>query len=300
MTLFSSSLAAPTHILRKPWLVIDVQHGLSNRLRAMASAAVMARRTNRTLVVLWHPDHHCECRLSDLLDYPGAVIEEDPGGVIREELDLAYTYMEVEEGHCYQQPLLDDPATAGKSVYIRSAYALISPHCRPDEEQHFLRSLTPAEPVRDLVASVRHPNQVAAHIRMGTGAGFDHLSYEAPDNWPAHRHADMTEWRIKSHARNFMAHVETLIDRGECDTLFLAADLEDTYTHFADRLGDRVVWLKRDLFDRSARQLQYALADLILLTAADRFLASTASSFSDMVLRLARPGRQTERSGIDF
>ncbi|MEM9128168.1 MAG: hypothetical protein AAGA97_00340 [Pseudomonadota bacterium] len=296
----SASLATPARIGCKPWLVIDVQHGLSNRLRAIASAATIARHTDRALVVLWHPDHHCNCKISDLLDYPGAVIEDDPGGVIRDDLDIVYSYMEVDEGHCYEKPILTDPASAGKSVFIRSAYSLISPHSRPDEERHFLKSLTPAEPVRDLIAPIRRPNQVAAHIRMGTGAGFNHLSYEAPDNWPAYRHADMTEWRIKSHDRHFMARVETLIERGECDTLFLAADLKETYERFITRFGDRIAWLERDLFDRSTRQLQYALADMILLTAADRFLSSTSSSFSDLAKQLARPGRRTERSGIDF
>ena len=47
-------------------------------------------------------------------------------------------------------------------------------------------------------------------------------------------------------------------------------------------------------------QLQYALADMILLTATDRFLASTWSSFSDITARLMRPERPYEKSGIDF
>jgi hypothetical protein len=294
-------LAAPAHSLRKPWFIIDVQHGLGNRLRAMASAAAIARQTGRELIVLWQPDHHCNCRISDLLDYPGAVIESDPDAVLQDFASVSYSYMEIESDHCHGAPILADPqASPGASVFVRSAYSLTSPHCRFAVEQRFLKSLVPAAPVRALVADVRHPNQVAAHIRMSSGAGHDHLSYEAPDNWPAHRHAELTRWRAQSHARHFMTRIDTLIAEGQCDSLFLAADLEDTYAAFADRFGSRVTWLERTRFDRSAQQLQYALADMLLLTMAERFLASTWSSFSDLAQRLARPGRKVEQSGRDF
>lgn len=294
-------LTAPEHFLRKPWFVIDVQHGLANRLRAMASAAAIARRTGHELVVLWQPDHHCTCRISDLLDYSGAVIADDCGGLFEATADIACSYMEIEKDNCYGTPILADPqATANRSIYVRSAYSLVSPHCSFADEQAFLKSLIPSAPVRDLVAGVRHPNQVAAHIRMGTGTGFDHLSYEAPGNWPAHRHAELAQWRARSHADHFITRIEALIAAGQCDSLFLAADLEATYAAFADRFGPRVTWLARDVFDRSAGQLQHALADMLLLTAAERFLASTWSSFSDLAQRLARPGRTIEQSGKDF
>lgn len=285
----------------RPWLVIDARHGLGNRLRAMASAASIAARSGRDLVVLWQPDHHCDCRIFDVLDYDGAVIEADPGDVLRAAADLSYSYMEIEAAAAYQAPILPGGAAdAGKTVFVRSAYTLVSPYRDFDTEQRFLRGLRPSAGVLELVGQVRRPNQVAAHVRMGTGPGFDHLSYEAPDNWPAERHRELAEWRARSHMDRFLPRIERLIAEGACETLFLAADLPETYAAFAARFGARVAWLERPDFDRSARQLQYAMADMLLLTAADRFLASTWSSFSDMAQRLARPGRPFERSGIDF
>ncbi len=94
--------------------------------------------------------------------------------------------------------------------------------------------------------------------------------------------------------------LDQLIAAGRAETIFLAADLPETYAQFAERYGDRLAWLPRDQFDRSARQLQYALADLLLLTAADLLLASTWSSFSEVAQRLARPGRPINHSGRDF
>lgn len=52
-------------------LIIDVQHGLGNRLRAMTSAATIAQCTGRDLVVVWRADHHCEGLISQVLEFGG-------------------------------------------------------------------------------------------------------------------------------------------------------------------------------------------------------------------------------------
>ena len=280
-------------------LFLDAQHGLCNRLRAMASGASIASRTGRDLTVIWCPDDHCDCRLSDLLIYPGPVIEDaKAAGLIRDRTPLVYNYMEIEEGSCFQAPILEDDP--GGDVYIRSAYTLNSPHRRYWDEQAFLRKLIPARSICELIMRVRHPNQVAAHVRTGTGQMFDHLSYESPDNWPAHRHAELTEARTRSAPERFMERIDALIAAGEAETIFLATDLPETYDAFARAYGSRVSILPRRHFDRSVLQLQCALADLMLLTAASRFLASSMSSFSEVAQRLASPNRIVERSGEDF
>ena len=98
-------------------------------------------------------------------------------------------------------------------------------------------------------------------------SAVDHLHHESPENWPAHRHRELSHWRQKSDGPAFIARLDALVSEGRADSIFLAADLPETYDLFAGRYGDRVAMLRRDLYDRSVRQLQYALADLILLTA---------------------------------
>lgn len=282
-------------------LFIDVQHGLANRMRAMASAASIAKRTGRELVVVWRADHHCECSMSELFDYDGAVIDSAVAELCRKQSQRRFNYMEIEAGARYGQPIiLDDPVDPAPDVYVRSAYTLNSPHRFVEDEQAFLLSLRPAAAVRELVASVPHPNRVAAHVRSAGGPAVEQVSFEASHNWPAHRHAELTAWRKLSQAERFIARIDALRDQGQADTIFLASDQPEVYRQFARRYGSDLRQLKRTLFDRSSRQLQYALADMLLLTAADFFLASTWSSFSDMVQRLARHGRRFERSGIDF
>lgn len=295
-----ASLYAPGHILSQSRLFIDVQHGLCNRLRAMSSAAAIAGATGRRLVVIWRPDHHCQARIHDLLAYQGPVIEDDGADLMRRRAARVYNYMEVEEGAQHREPILDGPLDVDGDLYIRAADMLVSPFGDDRAAHQFLRDQRPGDAVLELVRSVPQPSDVAVHIRMGTGPDFDHLSYESPANWPAERHQELAEWRRKSDVAHFVARLDALIADGTVETIFAAADLPATYGLLAERYGRRLRYLPRDLFDRSARQQQYALADLILLTAAPRFLASTWSSFSDVAQWLARPGRVRERSGIDF
>lgn len=286
----------------RPRLFVDVQHGLCNRLRALVSGAAIAARTGRQLVVIWVPDHHCEARIGDVLRYPGMVIEErDTAWRIQARSARVYNYLEIEPGSRFQEPILTEGDDwPGADVYVRSAYTLNSPHRTDADEQYFLRRLVPSLPVLELVDQVPHPSSVAVHIRMATGQDYDHLSFESPQNWPENRHQELTEWRAKSHVSHFIARLDQLVEAGQADSIFVATDLEQTYALLTERYGARLRFLKRDRFDRSARQIQYAFADLLLLTAAPLFLGSTWSSFSDVAQRLARPGRRFERSGHEF
>ena len=295
-------MPAPAHHLRRPRLFVDARHGLGNRLRAVASAAAIAQATDHALVIVWEPDNHCAARFTELFRHHGAVIDTAFPEVFARTGGQFHTYMEVEPGAAKGAPILADhgAASRGGDVYVRSAYPLVSPHLDPARARAFLRALVPVAEVTALMRRVRRPNQVGVHVRMASGAGFEHLPHEAPANWPPHRHAEIAAWRARSHARHFIARLDALIAEGAADTVFLAADLPETYALFADRYGDRVAWLARDRFDRSAEELRHALADVLLLAAAPHFLGSGWSSFSDLAVALAQGIRRAEFSGYDF
>ena len=299
-------LAAPAYRQRRPRLFIDAQHGLGNRLRAVASAAAIAEATDHELVIVWQPDHHCAARFTDLFRYSGAVIETAFPGVFARAGGTLHNYMEVEPGAAKDAPVLAGAShrtgggRTGGDVYVRSAYVLVSPHLSAARARRFLQGLVPVDAVKGLMRTVRRPNQVAVHVRMASGPGFDHLPHEAPDNWPAHRHAEIAAWRARSHARHFIARLDRLIAAGGAETVFLAADLPETYAAFAERYGPRVAWLPRDRFDRSAGQLRFALADVLLLGLSRHFLGSGWSTFSELAVTLSPNIRQAEFSGYDF
>jgi Glycosyl transferase family 2/N-terminal domain of galactosyltransferase len=290
-------LAAPALTPHRPRLFIDVQHGLGNRLRALGSAAAIAEATGRELVVVWQPDDHCSGHLSDLYDYPGAVETTRFLDDAAQSGAAVYNYMPAEPGAAKDAPIRLDTSA---DIYARAASVLNSPASYWEGENRFLQSLSPIAQVRDLVASVRHPNDLSAHVRMEGGRQHEHLTYEKADNWTAQDHALIDEWRQKSHFSHFLRRIDALIAEGRAQRIFLAADMPDTYAEFRQRYGDRLAFLPRSLFDRSASQLHYALADAILLSRAPRLLGSTWSSFSELAMRLAPVPMAIEMSGKDF
>ncbi len=295
-----ATLAAPLVRRTRRTLYIDAQHGMGNRLRAIGSGAALASRSDRELVIVWEPDHHCDCRFSDLFDYAGPVldrafVEETEGSGI-----ALYNYMPVEPGS-HKDARID--LASSSDIYVRSAFVLNAgqePGADWDAENRFLQALRPVEAVREMLARVRHPNALAAHVRMEAGQGRDNQSYDRPENWTAEDHALIHHWRDQSHFARFMARIDALIAEGRAETLFLAADLPEIYDAFRDRYGDRLAFLPRDVYDRSAEQLRYGLADALLLGRAPRLLGSTWSSFSELAMRLAPAPIEIEMSGTDF
>lgn len=292
-----TTLARPDLLLRRPRLFVDAQHGLGNRMRAIGSAAAIAAASDRELVVVWQPDDHCDGRFSDLFDYRGAVIETRFLDTAAAEGCDVYNYMPADVGSQKDAPIRLDTS---RDIYARSASVLASPQSTWEAENQFLQGLTPVEPVQGLVARVRHPNDLSAHVRMEAGAGLDHNTYDRPENWRPEDHALIHAWRGKSHFSHFLNRIDALIAEGRAGQIFLAADMPETYAEFQHHYGDRLAWLPRSLYDRSAEQLHYALADAILLSRSPLLLGSTWSSFSELAMRLAPQKITIEMSGKDF
>jgi hypothetical protein len=281
-------------IVRRDKLYIDAQHGLGNRLRTIGSAACISEGTNRELIIVWRLDDHCNCRFEDLFEYNGEVIDEM--AIPDKSLSEVYNYMFVEGGE--KNKLIAD--NSGKDIYIRSAFVLNSPHSNYDNENRFIQSLRPTSTILQLVNSVRHPNDLSVHIRMEGGEKYEHLPYEKSDNWSAEDHELISYWRLKSHYANFAKRIQQLIRKGRADKIFVAADNPEAYTELEAIFSDRIVWLQRNVYDRSSEQMQYALADAILLSKAPLLLGSSWSSFSELAQRLTRGWMRTEICGIDF
>ncbi len=292
-----TALQKPSVNVPRAKLYIDAQHGLGNRLRAIASGAAIARATERELVIIWEPDAHCECHFGDLFDYEGAVMARSFAGMAAAGGMDFVTYMEVEANSRKDKPIR---LREGADFYARTAYVLNSPDSDQQVENDFLQRLKPVQAVQELVSSVRSPNDVAVHVRMVGGEGFEHLPYEMPGNWKKSSHNKITRWRRKSHFSSFMARIDRLDEEGRAERIFLAADKAEAYDEFRRRYGHRVACLPRQLYDRSTEQLRYALADALLLGRAPLLLGSTWSSFTELAQRLSAQQMYVETSGRDF
>ncbi|MBL3527812.1 MAG: glycosyltransferase [gamma proteobacterium endosymbiont of Lamellibrachia anaximandri] len=284
-------------IIKQPIFYIDAQHGLGNRLRAIASAAAIAEASDRKLVIVWQPDHHCDCRFTDLFVKELPLIEESFTASVSGQEFSVYNYMEVEENSSKDAEIILNP---GRDVYARSAYVLNSPLTDWDLENKFIRSLKPVSQVRELIAPFDLTNSIGAHVRMEAGEGLDNNTYDNIENWTEEGHELLHYWRDKSHYSHFIRRIDQLMKTDASIKLFLATDMPETYEVFEQYYGNRLSYLKRNVYDRSKEQLIYALADAILLSKCNRLLGSTWSSFSELATRLSTHYSTIEMSGEDF
>jgi glycosyltransferase involved in cell wall biosynthesis len=278
-------------------LYIDAQHGLGNRMRAIGSAHAIAQATGRELVVVWEPDHHCEARLTDLFDWDGPLIERAFPAEAAAQGASVLNYMEIEAGSHKDAPLVLE---AGRDAYLRSAYVINHPASTWDSENALLRALRPAAPVRRLLEGLPAEIDIGLHVRMEGAPGTDTNSYDRIENWTAEGHAAIQHWRSQSHYGRFMTRLDALLAAEPEARIFLAADSPETYRAFRDTYGARVQMLERALYDRSARQMQHALADILMLARCRHFLGSHWSSFSELALRISGRIARRETAGIDF
>ena len=97
-----------------------------------------------------------------------------------------------------------------------------------------------------------------------------------------------------------MKRIDLLIKKDPDIDIYLAADTPETYGVFAAEYGNRLSMLPRNVYDRSIKQLRYAVADIILLSRCVFLLGSTWSSFSELAQRFSKTISRVEMSGHDF
>ena len=268
--------------------------GAASSARQQTAAAV-ARATDRELVLVWVPDHHCDCRFQDLFQYDGIVID-DATKINKDEVQC-YTYMEMESNAIKDQPI---DLITHHDVLVRSAYVLNHPASTWESENTVLQAIRPVDAIQEIVDSVNVDKCIAVHVRMEAGKGLDHNTYDSAQNWSAESHEKIHYWRQKSHYTVFMRYIDKLVMAQPELQIFLATDLPENYSVFRQRYGARLHYLQRDCFDRSSNQIILALADAILLSRCTRLLGSTWSSFSELAMRLSTTLSKVEMSGKDF
>lgn len=292
----------PAPSLRRPGegrLIIEPGHGLGNRMRAIGSAAAIARATGRELIVNWRPDDHCEARLEDLFEADCAVTETDCMEDARARGDLVLDNMETGDGAAKGALFALVP---GRDAYLRSAYVITHPASHWVAENAALRAvLRPRADIRALAPA--GPFDIALHVRMEAAGG----SFDASHNWSAEGHEAILHWRGQSHYARFMTRLDALLARWEgaaSPRLFLAADQDGARQALASRYGDSLAMRAHDGpdpgCDRSAGALRAALAEMLALSESRHLLASHWSSFGEVALRLSQSIGAIERAGLDF
>lgn len=286
-------------------LYIKVNNGLGNRLRALASAYVIAKESNRDLVVIWIPDFHCECHFSDifktdeLLKDSSITIESHFNilAYIKEiyvlHEDLNYYDYSNEKNKYINDEVKDD-------LYIESACRLNNSKTSWAKENNFLKSLMPVNKIFEefieysVIFDIQ--NCIGVHIRMGQ----DEEVYEQTVNWNDESRAGLSKWRALSDYKIFARKMHEILEENSSQRFFVCCDRKSTYEKLHAEFGeDAICSTKKIYFDRCSEQLQNALLDLILLSKTKYILGSNWSSFTEIAYRL-NTGRKLLLAGKDF
>jgi len=276
-------------------LYIDVQHGLGNRMRALASAMAVAESSGRDLILCWEPDSHCDCNYSDLFKTP--LKEESRDSVVKKFASMdVYNYMEIEGG--IKNELIDTDSQ--NDIYIKAAFVLNSPLSNWDVENAQMRKLETSDIVSQLVNEIKLPdNCIGLHVR-NAGLESNAGDYDKADgNWLSEDQNEILKWRAASDCSKFLAKLADLKKNSKV-FFYLATDKQENYDVFLGQHQNEMAYLKREKYDRSKEQLYYALADAILLSRCNKLLGSNWSSFTELAMRLSPHKLSLELSGVDF
>lgn len=274
-------------------VIIDVQFGLSNRMRTLASAFVIARELNRKLVLIWKPDLHCDCEFDDLFpDHQLDVLNHNPFDTSG--MDF-YNYM---NGPMRREGKLRINHHTDRDIYIKSAYSLDCELCDKAQEDAFLVSLKPLKVVLETVNKFDLSHNIGLHIRMGGGVNYDLDRWDSDEFLDATGKELMNYWREKSHFRTFLPLVECILKENPGQKFFLAADMQMIYDVFNENFPGSISYYPRSIYDRSKEQQITALIDLYCLSRTKMIYGSNWSSFSEVASRLGN--KEVRLSGVHF
>eukprot|EP00055_Hartaetosiga_balthica_P014881 m.84673 g.84673 ORF g.84673 m.84673 type:complete len:836 (-) comp8716_c0_seq5:170-2677(-) len=290
-------------------LVIEVQYGLTNRLRAYASARAMALQSSRQLVVVWVSDVHCEGKFHDLFVPPSDVIVVHTAEIVDILHGLPATLVDHYNLMDKDKKDVEVDVNAKKHIYVRSAFRIFSkmPYERSDDI--ILRNLfqNPSTSVNvilrayldslDVVTVMdekgrqtmqtsidKHRSFVTVHIRMLANMTQDVPKISDEDLVRMHLAA---AFRVSCHFRYFVKQMSAFPPH---TNFFISTDSPEAFDAIngMKEFKGRVFHIdSHNCVSRSVDCLFYAVADVILLSSSkNAFLASRWSAFSETAERV--------------
>jgi len=290
-------------------LLIHAQHGLGNRMRAIASALSFASSTARVPVLIWESDAHLAAQYNALYDTSNlpVVTEFKPKwpftGLSKwdaswDEFQF-YNYMEMEEDAQKGELIEND---ADKHMYYKGAYIMEAPrHTSWDIDNENLRALKPVTAISEKLQEIEDQGLTAAigvHIRNRTLAQ-DIKNVNFNDEYGESASAEMQHWREQSSFGNFVIEMNRIISEEDPEAKFyVATDTKEVLDEIQEKFPGRILFVPRTCDDRDSECVQYAMIDVYALSKTKRLLGSNWSSYTELAERLG--GLKAELAGQDF
>lgn len=281
------------------FLIIHVQNGLGNRIRALASGLAFARKTGREAIVVWEKDVHFRAFFRDIFNQSlaqFAVLDEFKltwplKGYAQYDKawnDFAY-YNYMQQGETGKQ-VLDDK---GKNIYFKSSAIMNT-------------NLTSWETENDELKLLKVHGYITAMASNVTRSGFDHVGgvhirnrsldediVDVQSNREMYTKEEaglIDKWRAVTKYTSFVGTMKELLNNGSVAKFFVASDTVTVLHRLKDLFPkDQIVFIDRQSDDRRGKNEQFAMADLLVLSRTKILLGSTWSSFTEAAMRLGGP-----------
>lgn len=285
-------------------LIIEPYHGLGNRLRAYASAAALARKSGRGLVVVWLQDSHLNASMSSLFDTSHLTIVNFPvQHLLSTSLADVVTYDYNKRGGKDEVLYASSPAP----IYVRSAYVLQSqPKVSETEITVELNKLVISAQVKDRVQHLRNKLQVemagqremiGVHIRMNSDILTDVPGIQAVDrHHPAgvESMGPVAKERRRCTYAAFIPHMQRALETNPDAVFFISSDTREATLRLREKFGTRaLLGFPAGLngcdgsTSRTTRCLQNCLAEFFVMSKySSSLILSSWSSASELILRM--------------
>ena len=241
--------------------------GLCNRMRAIASALSLGRRSGARVELLWYLDSSLNCDFKAIFTQPeglSRVIVVDLTSIWGRWLRKILVFLRSRGGRSlYDQGYIAKARQAGlpldqeffnKNVFIETSSSFSEPLNYLD--------FKPVKDIEELIdlTSVQLDNAVGIHIRRS-------------DNILSIKH---------SPTEKFEEIMLGMLASGYCERFFLSTDSADVEQYMLDKFKDRLVIHPKRTCDRSVDDsIKDAVIDLYCLASCKKIVGSYWSSFSE-------------------
>jgi hypothetical protein len=300
----------PASAKYKRRIFINAKNGLGNRLRAFASVYRLAQMVKAQLVLIWIPDHHCQAKFSDLFKLTALLKDVI---ILHEDVDLVekevcrYDIMEneyvIREKIIYnymgsKEVYVND--NVQQDIYIISACVVKNKYSDWTKESEFLRKLEPQPAIAKKIAAFKKANDLAnvigVHVRMGQDPKTS--DYEDISGYTEENKRNAKAARNSSHWTRFLTEMKRITKIKHNQKFFLCCDNPEAYAALLKEMKDNIIFVEKEVYDRSADQIVSALVDAKLLAETKYVLGSPWSSYTEMVERLS--GKVVKLAGKNF
>lgn len=258
-------------------IIIDPQHGLCNRLRAIGSAYSIAKECGYKLFIYWTRDEHMDCDLKEIIENIGEI------ATLIDTLNLEnykiYNYMTIENG-TQEDIILDSDL-----IYCKSNTRLNHQY-NFKFMREFMNSIRYTSDVYELINSIDASKCIGLHIRtVDVSSSYD----KSDQNWTKAEHDLMNYHREGSNCQQFINQINHSLFKNPDATFFVCSNEEKVIKRLIQIYGiDKIRTLNRKSYDRSLDNIIHAVADMLLLSTCESFFGSWWSSFSEVVCMLRK------------